>query len=339
MFRITLTQNQFRKSEDAIKKINNLGYINDYVYDLETDMGRFHAGVGSMIVKNTDSVFFSPKIHDFKTQEIQTDKEALKMCIELGQLAGEAICKVLPEPEEQVYEKTLWPFIILTKKRYVGNLYETNPDKYYQKSMGIVLKRRDNAKIVKIVVGGIVNKILNERSNKGAIEYCKTELKKILRDKYPIDKFIISKTLKGTYKDRTRIVHAVLADRIGERDPGNKPDINDRIPWVYIVPKGKALLQGDRVEDPKYVIENKLEIDYLFYITNQIMKPSIQFLELIAKNPEKIFENYINKEINRRKNVSSIYDYVIDKDDSSTNENINENIKDNKKNSSLMLEF
>jgi len=335
MFRITLTQNQFKKSEDAIKKINILGYVDDYVYDLETDIGRFHAGVGNMIVKNTDSVFFSPKIHDFKTQEIQTDKEALKMCIEIGQLAGETICKVLPEPEEQVYEKTLWPFIILTKKRYVGNLYETNPDKYYQKSMGIVLKRRDNAKIVKIVVGGIVNKILNERSNKGAIDYCKTELKKILRDKYPIDKFIISKTLKGTYKDRTRIVHAVLADRIGERDPGNKPDINDRIPWVYIVPKGKVLLQGERVEDPKYVIENKLEIDYLFYITNQIMKPSIQFLELIAKNPEKIFENYINKEINRRKNISSIYDYVIDKDDNSTTESVVEN----KKNSSLMLEF
>ena len=204
--------------------------------------------------------------------------------------------------------------------------------------MGIVLNRRDNAKIVKILVGGIVNKILNERSNKGAIEFCKTELKKILRDKYPIDKFIISKTLKGTYKNRTRIVHAVLADRIGERDPGNKPDINDRIPWVYIVPKGKALLQGDRVEDPKYVVKNKLEIDYLFYITNQIMKPSIQFLELIAKNPEKIFENYINKEINRRKNISSIYDYVIDKDEKDDN-STNESVEDNKKNSSLMLEF
>ena len=38
------------------------------------------------------------------------------------------------------YEKVLWPFIILTKKRYVGNLYEEDPQKYYQKSMGIVLK-------------------------------------------------------------------------------------------------------------------------------------------------------------------------------------------------------
>ena len=310
IFRITYSKNKFRKSENAIKKIKSLGYIDDYVYDLETDVGHFHAGVGCMIVKNTDSVFFSPKIRDIDTNKIKTDKDALIMCIEIGQLAGEAICKILPEPEEQVYEKTLWPFIILSKKRYVGNLYETDPNNSKQKSMGIVLKRRDNAKIVKIVVGGIVNKILNERSNEGAIEYTRTSLKKILKNEFPIDKFIISKTLKGTYKDRTRIVHAILADRIAQRDPGNKPDVNDRIPWVYIITKGKVELQGERVEDPNYVIKNNLEIDYLFYITNQIMKPSLQFLELIATNSEKLFDNVIHKEINRRKNVSSIFHYM-----------------------------
>ena len=176
--------------------------------------------------------------------------------------------------------------------------------------MGIVLKRRDNAKIVKIVVGGIVNYILNERSNQGAIDYTRNLIKQILRGEFHIDKFVISKTLKSDYKDRTRIVHAVLADRIGKRDPGNKPGSNDRVPYVYVVTKGKVMLQGDRVEDPKYVLENKLDLDYLFYITNQIMKPSLQFLELIAHNPEKLFDNYINKEINRRKNITSIYDYV-----------------------------
>ena len=74
-------------------------------------------------------------------------------------------------------------------------------------------------------------------------------------------------------------------------------------------------------KDPKYVLEKKLDLDYLFYITNQIMKPSIQFLEQIAMNPEKLFENYINKEINRRKNVCSILDYIcednVDKSDKS----------------------
>jgi hypothetical protein len=52
------------------------------------------------------------------------------------------------------------------------------------------------------------------------------------------------------------------------------------------------------------------------------MKPSIQFLELIAHNPEKLFQNYINKEINRRKNISSIYDYVIENNDDNNDNQI-----------------
>lgn len=36
----------------------------------------------------------------------------------------------------------------------------------------------------------------------------------MLNGNLPIDKFIISKTLKNTYKDRSKIVHAVLADRM-----------------------------------------------------------------------------------------------------------------------------
>jgi DNA polymerase elongation subunit (family B) len=315
---------------DRIIEINDLGLCDDYVYDLETDVGHFHAGVGSMIVKNTDSVFFSPKVHHVETKEIRTDRDVLPICIEIGMLAGATICKILPEPEEQVYEKTLWPFIILAKKKYVGNLYEESDKSFKQKSMGIVLKRRDNAKIVKIVVGGIVDYILNgkpgetsvQERNKGAIEYTRELIKRILRGEFNIDKYILSKTLKADYKNRNSIVHAVLADRIGKRDPGNKPDVNERVPFVYIIPSGKVTLQGDRVEDPKYVLANNLELDFLFYITNQIMKPSIQFLELIAHNPEKLFENYINKEINRRKKITSIMDYV-------QNDNIQNNDSDN----------
>ena len=74
-----------------------------------------------------------------------------------------------------------------------------------------------------------------------------------------------------------KIVHAVLAHRMTERNPGDAPQSNDRIPYVYIETDKKVELQGDRVEHPKYVVDNKLKLDYLFYITNQIMKPCLQF--------------------------------------------------------------
>ena len=65
----------------------------------------------------------------------------------------------------------------------------------------------------------------------------------------------------------------------------NKPMVNDRIPYVYIETKdvkGKKTLQGDKVEHPDYIRENKIVPDYYFYITNQIMKPVGQIYSLIA---------------------------------------------------------
>lgn len=258
---------------------------------------------------DTDSVFVDFQITDKKTGEKLSDHNALAVSIKLGILCGDLINCILPYPHNLEYEKTFWPFIILTKKRYVGNLYFEDPNKFFQKSMGIVLKRRDNADIVKIVVGGIVDKLLNEGSAKNAVAFVRNELKKILSGKYPIEKFIVTKTLRSEYADRTRIVHAVLADRMSARDPGNKPQSNDRIPYVFVEIKGKADIQGDRVENPEYIIENDLKIDYLYYITNQIMKPSVQFLEHVVKNPKKIFDDYILREVNRRKGVKPMNYY------------------------------
>ena len=44
--------------------------------------------------------------------------------------------------------------------------------------------------------------------------------------------------------------------------------------------KKRNILQGDRIEHPDYIHENGLEIDYKFYITNQIMNPVKQVLDL-----------------------------------------------------------
>lgn len=260
----------------------------------------------TVIYGDTDSVFFIMKY----TQEVENK---LMKTIMLSKLAGESICKTLPEPQKQVYEKTMYPFIILAKKKYVGNLYEHDDKKFYQKNMGIVLKRRDNAKIVKLVVGGIVDYILNKHDFEGAFNYVRNILKKILRNGYPLHYFVISKTLKANYKNRKSQAHAYLADKIALRDPGNKPCVNDRVPFVYYVVDKKVKLQSERVEDPKYLVENGLKIDYLHYITNQIQKPSMQFLELLSDKANKVFENCIVAEQRKRSGRLHIKNYVYEK--------------------------
>jgi hypothetical protein len=139
----------------------------------------------------------------------------------------------MPSPQKLNYEKTLYPFILFSKKRYVGNLYEFDINKFKQKSMGIVLKRRDNANIVKKIYGGIIDIILNKQDLKESIVFLREELSNLVEGKTKIEDLVISKSLKGSYVDPTKIAHKVLADRIAERDPGNRPKAGDRIPYVY----------------------------------------------------------------------------------------------------------
>jgi DNA polymerase elongation subunit (family B) len=232
----------------------------------------------NVIYGDTDSIFVSFRLNE---KEGLTGKEALKKSIELSCKASSEFKKAcLKAPHDLEYEKTFYPFVILSKKKYVGNLYEFDVNHFKQKSMGIVLKRRDNANIVKHVYGGIIDIILNECDVQKAVTFLKHKLQDLIVGKFPLDQLVISKTLKGEYKDPTRIAHKVLADRMGDRDPGSKPQVNDRIPYIYIINKEKGVLQGDKIETPSYIIEHNIKPDYGFYISNQIMKPVSQLLAL-----------------------------------------------------------
>jgi DNA polymerase elongation subunit (family B) len=284
----------------------------EFVYDLETADGTFHAGVGELIVKNTDSIFVNFHLKDANGNE-RTDTQALLDTIQLCIKAAKLINDNVPKPQSIVYEKTFHPFILAAKKKYVGLKYTDNANKYILTSMGIVLKRRDNAPIVKIVVGGIINHLLKNRDIEKALEYTRETLRKLMDGKYPIDKFIISKTLKARYKKPSTIAHKVLADRMAVRDPGNKPQINDRIPFVYIVKdmgkkKKKDILQGDLIEHPEHVVQNGLKIDYLYYLEHQIINPASQILELLMtkRQVKKLFDEYIIEEENKRKGRQSM---------------------------------
>ena len=232
-----------------------------------------------VVYGDTDSIFV-----DFKVKEKYNlvDKEALQKSIDIAVEASDKFKKELKDPHDLEYEKTFFPFIILSKKKYVGNLYEFDINKFKQKSMGIVLKRRDNANLVKIIYGGIIDILLNKQNISKAIEFLTSSLQNLIQGKFQMDDLVITKTLRTTYKDPSRIAHKVLADRMRERDPGSAPQTSDRVPYVYIEHdiKNKSLLQGDKIEHPSYIIEKNLKIDYTFYISNQLMKPICQLLAL-----------------------------------------------------------
>jgi DNA polymerase elongation subunit (family B) len=238
------------------------------------------------IYGDTDSVFFTFNLQTLEGEPIR-GKKALEITIELAQEAGHLASGFLKGPHDLEYEKTFMPFCLLSKKRYVGMLYETDPNKCKRKEMGIVLKRRDNAPIVKDIYGGIIDILMKEQNIQKAIDFLKYSLQNLVDEKVTMDKLIITKSLRSGYKNPNSIAHKVLADRITKRDPGNKPSSGDRIPFVYINSTNKKALQGEKIETPTYILENGLKIDYSFYITNQIMKPLQQLFALVL---EKIWE-------------------------------------------------
>jgi DNA polymerase elongation subunit (family B) len=234
------------------------------------------------IYGDTDSVFFCFYFTEIDGTTIKGFK-ALDLTIELAQEVGAVATHFLKKPHDLEYEKTFLPFCLLSKKRYVGILYEFDPNKGKCKSMGIVLKRRDNAPIVKDVYGGIIDILMKEQNIVKAIDYLQACLQNIVDEKYGMDKLIITKSLRSIYKKPDQIAHKVLADRIAKRDPGNKPKAGDRIPFVFIVNPNKKALQGEKIELPNYVLDNAktVKIDYAHYITNQIMKPVQQLFALV----------------------------------------------------------
>ena len=243
---------------------------------------------------DTDSVFFTFNLKDpTKNGESIIGKKALEITIEIAQDVANLCTQFLKPPMELSYEKTLWPFCLLSKKRYFGKLFEYNPDKGKLKFMGLSLKRRDNCDLLKDVYGNMLNiLLLPEQSlcNKmdQCIKYLDTCLEQLIQGLVPMDKLAITKSLSGYYKNPQQIAHAVLAERIGNREIGNKPKPGDRIKFIHIFSTNKTALQGEKIETPEFIRNNKVKIDYAFYITNQLMKPLQQLFGLALEEIMKI---------------------------------------------------
>ena len=160
-------------------------------------------------------------------------------------------------------------------------MYEEDPKANpKRKSMGIVLKRRDNAPIVNDGFGGALDVLLQEQNVKKAQEFVNQKLLEVLENKVPLEKFIVSKSLRDDYKNPDQIAHRVLADRMTKRDPGTAPKVGDRLQYIYVAENKTASKQGDRIEELSYVRAKKLTPDTQFYITNQIQNPVAQLFAL-----------------------------------------------------------
>jgi DNA polymerase elongation subunit (family B) len=235
---------------------------------------------------DTDSLFVEFNPRNPETGQRLEGREARQATIDITDEAGHFITKVLAAPHDFEFDKCFDPLLMFSKKRYAGNMYEENADNYVHKYMGIALKRRDNAPIVKTIFGGAMKMLLDKRDVIGSFQFVKDKCLELVDGKVSLGQLMVTKSLRADYADPTRIAHKALADRIFQRDPGNAPAAGDRIGYVYISPvagQQASKLQGERIETPQFIKEHALVPDYRHYIEHQLQNPISQAFALLLE--------------------------------------------------------
>lgn len=265
---------------------------------------------GNVIYNDTDSAYtYFSCLRDKTSEEIWS----------FAHDVVKKVAKLYPPPMKLEFEdKVYCKFLILTKKRYVGQTIDE--DGTLGKKLtkrGIVLQRRDNCRLLRDVYERAVLYILkhidhltelNKESRPEEImknEYARGLVDLIIKGydlmdsqpsgssisslfnsdpNYSFKDFIITKGLtKETYKSKTPPVHVSVAMKMRERGIVVPP--NSRIEYLLLdrgTPYNKNELQNEKAEDVGFYNDNKnsLRIDYLYYLRSQMIKPLDELLRV-----------------------------------------------------------
>ena len=123
------------------------------------------------------------------------------------------------------------------------------------------------------------------------------------------EKLILSQSLSDSYKVNGHNVsitspescninqaHVQVVNKMRARKPGSEPQSGDRVPYLLTDtgdPKAKAF---EKSEDPKYVEENNIPVDYKYYFINKFLNPVCDLLDPLFENTkQEIFGELINQ--------------------------------------------
>jgi DNA polymerase elongation subunit (family B) len=153
-----------------------------------------------IIYGDTDSLFVDFGVKDPSTGQLLEGTAAVEATMHITEEAGKFVSSALKPPHDFEYDKVFDQFIIFSKKRYVGNKYEESATDFKQTSMGIVLKRRDNAPVLKTIYGGAIKILLNERDVPKAAQFVIDKTVEMTQGKMSLSQLTITKSLSANYK-------------------------------------------------------------------------------------------------------------------------------------------
>jgi len=235
---------------------------------------------------DTDSVMVEFDVQGRKGQE------AIDYSWQLGEQAAEQCTKLFKAPNDLELEKVYCPYFLYSKKRYAAKMYEgkTSPDgtvKVVFKKIdvkGLQVVRRDSCPFVRETLKKLLGMVLESSDPRPVIESAREAARDLMNGKVPMEKLLMSKQLAADYK--VKMAHVEVRDKIRARAPGSEPQQGDRVPFVIIKGPGKMY---EKAEDPAWVREKGIPIDYDYYFSNQFKKPVQDLLEPLV-SADQIFD-------------------------------------------------
>ncbi|ALI95847.1 hypothetical protein OlV7_215 [Ostreococcus lucimarinus virus 7] len=256
---------------------------------------------------DTDSVMVEFDVGDRKGED------AIAYSWEVGEKAAEECSALFKKPNNLELEKVYWPYFLYSKKRYAAKLWTKGKDDKmhmdYIDIKGLQVVRRDNTPHVREVCKELLDVVLTSSDPGPPKELAKERAIELLSGDVPNEKLILSQGLSDTYKVGGKNVsvtssesvninqsHVQVVTKMRQRKPGSEPQSGDRVPYLLTKtenPKAKAY---EKAEDPKYVEEHGVHVDYHYYFVNKFLNPVCDLLDPLYENvKEEIFGEIINQ--------------------------------------------
>ena len=255
---------------------------------------------------DTDSVMVEFDVGDRKGEE------AIAYSWEVGERAAEECSALFKKPNNLELEKVYWPYFLYSKKRYAAKLWTKGKDGNmhmdYIDIKGLQVVRRDNTPHVREVCKELLDVILTSSDPGPPKELAKERAIELLSGDVPNDKLILSQGLSDTYKVGGKTVsvtssesvninqsHVQVVMKMRQRKPGSEPQSGDRVPYLLTKTQDSKAKAYEKAEDPKYVEEHGVPVDYHYYFLNKFLNPVCDLLDPLYENvKEDIFGEIIN---------------------------------------------
>jgi DNA polymerase delta subunit 1 len=251
----------------------------------------------------------------------RTGIEAIEYSWMLGERAAKECTSLFKAPNNLELEKVYCPYFLYSKKRYAAKLWTKHKDGAmrmdYIDVKGLQLVRRDNTPYVREVCKELLEVIMESKNPEGATKLARLRAKELLDGRVPIDKLILSQKLGDSYSkskknpdgsmnhDDVNLPHMWVVRKMHEREPGSEPQSGDRVPFVLIETGIKNAKQFEMAEDPKWVVQNSIPLNYSYYFTNKFMVPVADLLEPLVPR-DVLFEEHTKKQV-KSKNIADMF--------------------------------